>query len=95
MSVNLSVHDLIAYTDWERKTWQSWLQQQGSAVLKIGAGQHGDGRFESVADLMRHIFSAERRYVDRLSGRPLTDASSVPSDDIEELFQFARKAEKT
>ena len=92
MSVNLSVDDLIAYTDWERKTWQSWLQQQGSAVLKIGAGQNGDGRFESVGELMRHIFSAERRYVDRLSGRPLTDASSVPSDDIEELFQFGKES---
>ena len=94
MSVTLSVDDLIAYTDWERKTWQSWLHQQGIAVLKIGAGQHGDGRFESVGDLVRHIFSAEKRYVDRLTGRPLTDASSVPNDDIEQLFHFGEESRK-
>jgi len=94
MSVTLSVDDLIAYTEWERKTWQSWLHQQGSAVLKIAAGQHGDGRFESVGDLVRHIFSAEKRYVDRLSARPLTDASSVPNDNIEELFQFGKQSRK-
>jgi uncharacterized damage-inducible protein DinB len=94
MSVTLSVDDLIAYADWERKTWQSWLHQQGSAALKTGAGAHGDGRFESVGDLVRHIFSAEKRYVDRLSGRPLTDASSVPNDDIEALFHFGKESRK-
>ena len=63
-------------------------------MLKISAGQNGDGRFESVGDLVRHIFSAEKRYVDRVTGRPLTDAASLPNDDIESLFQFGEQSRK-
>ena len=70
MPINLSVSDLIEYTDWERQQWYDWLRQHGDGVLEIGAGPHGDGRFGTVGELVRHIFSAEKRYVDRLSGRP-------------------------
>jgi uncharacterized damage-inducible protein DinB len=42
--------------------------------------------------LVRHIFSAEKRYVKRLSGRSLTDTASIPNDNIEELFQFGRQS---
>jgi hypothetical protein len=72
MPINLSVSDLIEYTDWERQQWYDWLRQHGDGVLEIGAGPHGDGRFGTVGELVRHISSAEKRYVDRLSGRPLT-----------------------
>jgi uncharacterized damage-inducible protein DinB len=82
------------YTAWERQKWHGWLRQHGEQVLKIGAGPHGDGRFESVGDLVRHIFSAEKRYVERLSGRSLTDTASIPNDDIEALFTFAHRSRK-
>ena len=94
MSVNLSLNDLMEYTDWERQKWYDWLQQHGDQVLKIDAGPHGDGRFQSVGELMRHIFSAEKRYVERLSGRPLTVPASIPPDNIEGLFQFSRQSRK-
>jgi hypothetical protein len=42
--------------------------------------------------LIRHIFSAEKRYIDRLSNRPLTDTSSIPNNSIEALFQFGRQS---
>ncbi len=92
--LNLSLNDLIEYTDWERQKWYTWLRQHGQQALKISAGPHGDGRFQSVGDLVRHIFSAEKRYIDRLSGRPLTDTASIPNDDIEALFQFSRQSRK-
>jgi uncharacterized damage-inducible protein DinB len=94
MSINLSLNDLMDYTDWERQKWYDWLRQRGDQVLKIGAGPHGDGRFQSVGELMRHIFSAEKRYVERLSGRSLTDTASIPPDNIEGLFQFSRQSRK-
>jgi uncharacterized damage-inducible protein DinB len=94
MSVNLSLNDLMEYTDWERQKWYDWLQQHGDQVLKIDAGPHGDGRFQSVGQLVRHIFSAEKRYVERLSGRSLTDPASIPTDNIEGLFQFSRQSRK-
>ena len=42
--------------------------------------------------LNRHIFSAEKRYTDRLSGRSLTDPASIPTDDVDALFQFSRQS---
>jgi len=94
MLVNLSLNDFVEYTDWERYKWYDWLRQHGEHVLKIGTGSHGDGRFETVGDVVKHIFSAEKRYVDRLSGRQLTDTSSVSNHDIEGLFQFAEESRK-
>ncbi len=94
MSVSLNLHDLIEYTDWERGLWYDWLRKHGDRVLAIGAGPNGDGRFQNVGDLVKHIFSAEKRYVDRLSERPLTDTGSVPNDRIEALFEFGRQSRK-
>jgi uncharacterized damage-inducible protein DinB len=94
MLVNLSVNDLMEYTDWERLKWYGWFLQQGEPVLKMSAGPHGDGRFQTVGDQVRHIFAAEKRYVERLSGRPLTDPASIPNDKIEALFEFSRLSRK-
>ena len=92
--VSLTLSELMEYTGWERQKWYDWLQQHGDQVLKTDAGPHGDGRFETVGTLVRHIFSAEKRYVERLSSRPLTEAASIPSDKIEALFQFGRQSRK-
>jgi len=92
MPVHLNLSDLIDYTDWERQKWHERLRQQGDAVLRTSIGPHGDGRFSTVGELMRHIFSAERRYIERLMGRPLTDTSSVPADNLEALFQFGEES---
>lgn len=68
--------------------WKS----RGAEVLQIGVGPHGDGRFEAVGELIRHIFSAEKRYVERLSDRPLTETSAIPTDDVERLFRFGHQS---
>lgn len=94
MPVNVSLNDLIEYTDWERGVWHEWLRQHGDRVLTIKAGPHGDGRFENVGDLVRHIFSAEKRYIDRLSDRALTDTAAIPNDKVEALFDFGRRSRK-
>jgi len=70
MFTNLNFIELIQYTDWERSKWNDWLRQRGDDVLTTSAGPNGDGRFQSVGDVIRHIFSAEKRYIDRLSNRP-------------------------
>jgi uncharacterized damage-inducible protein DinB len=92
MSIHLDLTDLIAYTDWERKKWHDWLRQHGADVLKTSTGPHGDGRFATLGELVRHIFSAEKRYIERLSEQPLTDTASIPSDDIEALFAFGQQS---
>ena len=92
MFVDLSLNNLLDYTDWERHKWHAWFGQHGASALKISAGPHGDGRFEAVGELVRHIFSAEKRYVERLSGRPLTDPASIPADKVDALFQFGERS---
>lgn len=94
MAVQLSLDDLIDYTDWERQKWHERLRPQGDAVLKTSIGPHGDGRFSTVGDLVRHIFSAEKRYVERLLGKPLTDTSTMPADNLEALFQFGDESRR-
>ena len=92
MSTSLSLSELIEYTDWERGKWHEWLRQRGDGVLATSAGPHGDGRFQTVGDLVRHIFSAEKRYIDRLLNRPLTDTAAIPSGSVQVLFQFGSQS---
>ena len=90
----LDVNELLQYTEWERQKWQDWFQQHGTGPLKISAGPHGDGRFQTVGEVVRHIFGAEKRYLERLTDQPLTDPSSVPTDNVDTLFEFGRQVRK-
>ena len=90
----LTADDLLQYTEWERWKWQVWFEQQGPGPLKLNAGPHGDGRFQTVGEVVRHIFSGERRYFERLTDRPLLDPSSILPDNIDALFEFGRRCRK-
>ena len=65
--MHLEYADLISYTDWERRKWYDWFRRHEASVLTMSAGPHGDGRFQTIGDLVRHIFMAGKRYVERLS----------------------------
>ncbi|HEX7286934.1 MAG TPA: DinB family protein [Candidatus Angelobacter sp.] len=92
MSISVNLGELIEYTDWDRGKWYDLFHQQGNSVLTISVGPHGDGRFQTAGDVVRHIFSAEKRYVERLSNRPLTDTSSVSNSNVDALFLFGRQS---
>ena len=94
MAFQLRIEELIEYTDWERGKWREFFQTHGDQVLKIGAGANGDGRFQSVGDLVAHIFSAEARYIDRLLDRELTDPSQVVNDRVDALFDYGAQSRK-
>ena len=94
MLVGLTMDDLLEYTDWERRRWFEWIRQCDQGVLELSAGPHGDGRFDKVGELVRHIFSAEKRYVERLSDRPMTDTATIPADNIEVLFQLGQQSRR-
>jgi uncharacterized damage-inducible protein DinB len=92
VSIGVSLIELIEFTEWERNKWRGWFRERGDSVLAISAGPHGDGRFQSIADLVKHIFIAEKHHVDRLSNRPITDTNSIPSDNIEKIFEFGKRS---
>lgn len=93
--LTLDFNHLLEYTEWERQKWHERLRAHGDAVLKVSIGSHGDGRFATVGDVVRHIFSAETRYVERLSGRPLSDTSAVPNHSIDALFEFGERSRES
>src|SRR5689334_19162001 len=92
MTLHLGFDDLLAYTDWDRENWHAFFRQNGDAALAVSAGPHGDGRMTTIGDVVKHIFGAEIRYVDRLSDRPLTDWAAMPSDNTEALFELGAKS---
>lgn len=88
----LNYDHLLEYTAWQREGWHEWFARQGKSALAISTGPHGDGRFTTVGEVVRHIFSAETRYVERMKDQPLSDTSRIPSDDIDALFAFGRQS---
>lgn len=83
--LSLTTDELIEYTDWQRGRWQAWLRDYPEA-LTLSAGVNGDGGFTTVGDLVKHIFGAEQRYVQRLTDQPLSHFAEVPTDDADALF---------
>jgi uncharacterized damage-inducible protein DinB len=84
-ALGLSFGDLMEYTAWQRGKWHAWFGKHPDA-LRVTVGANGDGRFGTVGDLVKHIFGAELRYAQRLRGQPLSELTSLPSDDVEALF---------
>lgn len=82
----MDVRDLVGYTTWQRALWRLWFDQMGAAPLGVTTGAHGDGRFTTVGGLIRHIFSSELRYAQRIAGVPLTDTTGVDVGDPVALF---------
>ena len=85
---------LLEYTDWERQKWHEWLRQHGDRILLTSTGANSDTRFETVGDLIRHVFSAEKRYIERLSDKPLTDTATISTENIEAVFNFGLESRK-
>ena len=94
MAFAFTLDDLLAYSDWERAQWHTWLREQGPTALAVDLGPHNAGRIGTIGELVRHIFSAEKRYVERCLKAPLTDTTAVPADDIEALFAFGNESRR-
>ncbi len=92
MTFTFDFSHLLAYTEWDRTQWEPWFKTQGPAVLAVGLGPNGDGRVNTVGELVRHIFAAELRYTERIRGTTLTDPSALPADDVDALFAFGRRS---
>src|SRR5262249_33481075 len=88
------LNDLLDYTDWDRAQWHTFFKDQGAAALAVGLGANSDGKIKDIGELIRHIFSAETRYVQRCLGVPLTDTSKVAADAVETLFTSGEESRR-
>jgi uncharacterized damage-inducible protein DinB len=84
--LGLSFEDLVDYTEWQRGKWRAWFREKPEA-LTLSTGDHTDGRFPTVGEVVKHIFGAELRYVQRLEGEALSDLAAVRADQVDELFR--------
>lgn len=91
-------HDLaplIAYAGWQRQYWLDYFGRHEPDILNTSAGPGGDGRLATIRDVVKHIFSAQVRYIDRLTDKPLTDPRTIPTETLESLFAFGDKSRET
>jgi uncharacterized damage-inducible protein DinB len=95
MAFRFELAHLLEYTAWERSQWRTWFREQGPAALAVDLGPNRDGRVNTIGELVRHIFSAEQRYVDRIRGVPLTDTAAVRADDVGALFTFGEQSRES
>ena len=89
MVPELGLDPLLDYTSWQREGWSAWFAGN-PAALRAETGPHGDGRFPTVGDIVKHVFTVERRYVQRIAGLALTDFTDVAPDDVGPLFAAGR-----
>ena len=94
MPIPFSLDDLLAYSDWDRAQWRAWFLEHGRTPLSTDLGPNTDGRIRDIGELVRHIFSAEKRYVERSLKVPLTDTSKIPANDVEALFAFGDESRR-
>ena len=94
--MNLTMAELLNYTDEERAKWQAWFSAQGNDPLKI---TFGNETLSNIGVLILHIFWAELWYAYWMHGEPFTLESEIvkqnkdiPNDQAEAIFRFGRLA---
>lgn len=87
--MQLSVEELLHYTDEERERWERWFRENGENLLKMPIAGECD---TTVGALILHIFGPELRYVQRVRDEPLSEYRGRPSGHIDEVFGFGLKA---
>ena len=85
MTIGIDLLQLIAYSDHERARWKAWITSDPSRLTL--PFQNG-GRFPTIASVFDHLFLVERRHLSRLEGAIPPDATGIPQDDWEALFEY-------
>jgi uncharacterized damage-inducible protein DinB len=86
---------LLDYTEWDRAQWESWFRANGGETLAVGLGANTSPRITNIGELVRHIFAAEQRFIERIQSLPLSDGSDVKADDVDALFIFGRSTRRS
>lgn len=85
MTIALTVDELLRFTGGEREKWRGWFVEHAGA---IDAPVQPAGRLPTVGKLVDHIFLAERRTLQRLSGEPAADKTGLSGTNAPPLFDF-------
>jgi uncharacterized damage-inducible protein DinB len=83
--MNLSLVELLRYTQEERDKWRAWFVAQTEAMeVEMQPG----GRYPTVGSLIDHIFLVERRHLQRLNGAALDTRTGLSGRHAPPLFDY-------
>jgi uncharacterized damage-inducible protein DinB len=85
MPLAMTFDELLRYTNAEREKWRAWLALHPAA---IDAPVQPGARFSTVGKLIDHIFLAERRNLQRLTGEPLSASTGLTGSNAPPLFDY-------
>ena len=85
MSLTITFDELLRYTNGEREKWRTWLAAHPAA---LDAPVQPGGRLPTVGKLIDHIFFAERRILQRLTGAPLSPSTGLTGNNAPPLFDY-------
>ncbi len=89
--MNLSVEELLHYTDEERRRWETWFRENGEDLLRMPIAGHSE---TTAGALILHIFGPELRYIQRMRGETPTEYRGRASDRIDQVFGFGLETRK-
>ena len=83
--LNLGYDELLRYTNEERQKWNDWLLAHPAATE---APVQPGGQLPTVGKLIDHIFLAEQRFLQRLTGARLSDSTGLTGNNVPPLFAY-------
>lgn len=84
-TVSLSADELLRYSREERGKWRAWFLAHPEAIdVPVQPG----GRFETVGQVINHMFLGERRHLQRLTGAPLDRDTGLSGRHAPPLFDY-------
>jgi uncharacterized damage-inducible protein DinB len=83
--LTIRLDELLRYTNDEREKWRSWFRDHPAATeVPVQPG----GRLPTAGKLIDHIFLAERRHLQRLTGEPLSESTGLTGNNAPPLFDY-------
>lgn len=88
MTVGVTFEELLAWNQQSADFWKTHLDAN-PALLQLPCGVGGAA---NVQEFVRHIWGAELRWCERLSGTPETPREKIPSGPLDALFSLHLQA---
>jgi uncharacterized damage-inducible protein DinB len=85
----VSFAELLANNESDAAKWRKWFDEQPATVLDVPLSI---ALAKNVREFLLHIFAVELRYAERLTGRPVTDYRTLPTERVAELFGISESA---
>ncbi|MGA2349958.1 MAG: DinB family protein [Terracidiphilus sp.] len=88
MTPAITIEELLVWNNESSNFWKAYLDAN-PALLELSCDIGGTS---NVQQFVRHIWSAELRWSQRLAGQPVTDREAMPKGPLDALFDLHVKA---